>query len=170
MARELDMFEMVAVIAAKMPDELFTKPDDDWTPVAFMETPDGQVSMPLAPYMGTPADKEILTGLLLPAAITEMKASRIVMVLSVWVGKAETKEEIESEHFVPPSQQPGRLEKVMITEYTREGITRMSSALITRHEDAPPTLGEWDDDLSNAAQSEGRFVEPIVKALKAVRP
>lgn len=168
-ARELDMFEMVAVLAAKMPEEIFTKPDDDWTPVAFLETPDGQVTMPLAPYMGSPQEKDVLSGMLLPAAITEMKASRLVMVLSVWVGKAKSKEEFESEDFVPPSQQPERVEKVMIMEYTREGITRSTSALIIRHENAPPTLGEWEDDFENVDRTEGRFVGTIVKALKAVQ-
>jgi hypothetical protein len=169
MARELDTFEYVAMTASKMPDAVFTEPDDDWTPVAFLETKAGLTTVPLAPYMGSPREKDILADLLLPTLIRDSQATRVVMILSVWVGTAASQEEMDSPDWLPPSQQPDRTEKVLLIEYTRDGVGRQSSARIIRHDDSPPTLGEWEEPMGQL-RMEGRFVGPIVNALKQANP
>lgn len=168
-ARPLDLFEHVALQASRIP-ESFTKPDDDWTPVMFMQTDesDDLSIIPLEPYMGNDREKDILAEVLMPAAIKHLKATKVVMVLSVWAAEVASPEELEPIRYVPPSQRDNRREMVMIVEYTSDGVTRTASAEIERHEGAPPTLGDWDD-MDGAKLGDGRMITPIVKALKEVR-
>lgn len=170
-ARELDLFEFVAMQATRIPDELFTKPDDDWTPVMFMECKDGsRPIIPLEPYMGNEAEKEVLANVLMPSLIAHFEAIKVVMVLSCWTAQVASLEELEPIRYVRPSQRENREEVLLLTEYTRDGVSRFSMAPIIRHEDSPPTLGEWGEETAEGSSlgSEGRFVTPIIHALKQV--
>lgn len=164
-ASELSMFDTVAVIAQSMPKELFTQPDDDWTPIAFLQGKDEQVTFPLGEFMEDDRSKDILAHLILPGAIKHLKATSMVTVMSIWQSK--TSAESLATEYIPPSQCEDRTEHVMITEYTAEGVQRQAFAQILRHEDKPPTLDEWQQ-MDDAIGFSGRFVEPIVKALKEV--
>lgn len=166
-ARELDLFEFVAMSARMLPNTVFTEPDDDWTPVAFLDGPDGRTTMPLVQFMGDEVSKDILTQSILPSVIQQFRATTVVMVISTWVSKASSELLTDTGKYVPPSMQADREERVLIVEYTREGVTRQAWATIQRFPDKVPQLGEWDDE--GAVGVGGRFVDPIVKALKGVR-
>lgn len=167
---ELDLFGHVAMIAMSMPKDVFTEPDDDWTPIAFFECADGATAaMPLSPLMGGDIEKDVLAEVVLPAAIEHFKAKKLVLVLSVWTVENFTREEIESGNYTRPSEHPDRKEQLTLMEYSAAGVTRYSMASIIRHEDKPPTLGEWKE-LPEADTYEGRFVEPIVSAFKKSSP
>lgn len=165
---ELDMFESVCASATKIPED-FTDPEDDWAPHAFIEAGDGtQGIMPLAHLM-TDEMKDALATMILPAVVKMAKASRIVLVLSVWTSKLATDEfNHESGQYAgpPPSERPDRKEYVMVIEYTAEGVGRQAYAQILRDGVHPPTLADWED--SGAVGAGGRFVDPIVAALKEV--
>lgn len=168
-ARELDLFEFVAMQASQIPRELFTEPDDDWTPVMFMECKDGERTiLPLEQFMTDDNTKSILANLIMPAAIDHFQATKVVLVLSVWTAEVASPEELEPIRYVPPSQRENREEALLLLEYTRDGVTRQSMAPITRHEDTPPTLEDWDDLDEAPTGYEGRFIQPIIDALRQV--
>lgn len=165
---ELDLYDHVAWTAASMPEKLFTEPDDDWTPVLFMEDADGQrMTVPIEQFMANDQMKDQLANHIIPFVIGKFSAKVAVMVLSVWRG-SPIPLGVDPDDRPRPSEDVNRSEAVMIIEYTSAGVTRSSMAQIIRHEDAPPTLGEWQDDFGQS--SDGRFVGPIVKAMKKVRP
>jgi hypothetical protein len=165
---QLDLFDQVATLARKMPESLFTDPDDDWTPVAFLEGPQGIAQMPLEPFMEDDQTKDILADTILPQLITETKTTRVIMVLSVWTSATSASLLHETGKYVPPSQHDDRREAVYLIEYTRDGVQRQTHADIIRHETKPPSLGEWSQ-IEKVTSFEGRFVGPIVAALKRVR-
>lgn len=167
---ELSLYDSVAIIAGKMSEEVFTEPDDDWAPIAFVEDKDGdRMTLPLGEWMGDDRMKDVLTNLILPGAIKHVKAQKVVMILSIWQSETSAQLLRDTDEYIPPSECDDRTEHVMVTEYTREGVTRQAFAQIQRHEESPPTLDEWRE-LPDAAGYTGRFIEPIVKALKEVRP
>lgn len=168
MKAQLDLFEYVATSAQKMPDSVFTEPDDDWTPVMFLEGKQGTTVIPLHEYMNDDLSKNLLADVLLPMAIADFKATTAVMVVSTWISKTSSDLLNETGEYIRPSQQPDREELVYIMEFTREGVQRQAHAEILRSETEVPRLGEWVD-VTNVESVEGRFAPPIVKALKGVR-
>lgn len=166
---ELDLFDQVAITAASLPKAVFTKPDDDWVPIAFLEGPEGQATFPIADFMDNDRSKDLLAEFILPQAISKFRAHTVVMVLSAWQGRNIPKG-VDWQDRPRPSEDPERKEILILVEYKREGVTRHTVADIIRHEDSPPTLGEWDnwgDDAKLGA--DGRFVGPIVAAMKRVK-
>lgn len=163
---ELSLFDSTAVIAANMPKELFTEPDDDWAPIAFVEGEE-TVTFPMGEFMGDDRAKDILAHLLLPGLIKHSKAKTLVMIMSIWQSETSVKSLAKGGTYIPPSQCDDRTEHVMISEYTAEGVKRQAFAQIQRHEGKPPTLGEWQQ-MNEATGYSGRFVEPLIKALKEV--
>ena len=168
MAETLGLFDSVAVTARSMTTEHFTDPDDDWEPILFVEGKTGTGMTPLGQFMRNDGSKDMLAEVVIPAVVEQFQATTVVMVLSTWTASVASKEELEPIRYVPPSQRPDRREQLLIIEYTREGVTRQAFAEIIRHENSPPTLGDWDEQIMDKAVLEGRFVEPIVKAMKAV--
>lgn len=167
MPEELSLFDSVSITARKLAAEHFTDPDDDWEPILFVEGKDGSGITPLGQFMRDDRHKELLANVVIPAVIEQFQATTIVMVLSTWTASVASKEELEPIRYVPPSQRPNRREQLLIIEYTREGVTRQAFAEIIRHEDSPPTLDEWTA-VEGETAFEGRFIGPIVKAMKAV--
>lgn len=168
-ARELDLFEFVSVQARTIPEQVFTKPDDDWTPVMFLEDKNGQFEIfPLEPFMGDDASKHFCTDVLMPAAIMSVAARKVVIVLSAWTASVWCKEELEPIRYIPPSQREDREEVLLVIEYSKSGVERTAIAPIIRHEDSTPELGDWWEGMDSPTGFEGNFVKPIVGALKAV--
>ena len=166
---ELNLFQHVAMIASTEMPGFFTEPEDDWEPIAFLELEEGNAipALPMGMYMQSVQGKELLARMILPMAIDHFGAKRIVLLLSVWMAQGYSKEEIESGEYMAPSKHPERTEHIQLLELTADGVQRHSMAQIIRHEDSPPTLGEWDD-LEELENFEGRFIDPLVAALKEV--
>ena len=165
---ELDLFDWVAMTAAQMPTEVFTKPDDDWVPIAFLMGPDGQATFPIAEFMDNDRTKDLLAEFILPQVIKKFRAHTLVMVMSAWQGRTIPKG-VDWQDRPRPSEDPERTEILMLIEYKAEGVTRQTVANIIRHEDSPPTLGEWDDWGGATLGSDGRFIGPIVNAMQDVK-
>lgn len=164
----LDLFQSTALMVSKMPEDLFTEPDDDWEPMLLMETEDEEMGMaPLGPLMTDEMHKDVLANYVLPEAIRAFRPRVIIMVMSTWTSLIAS-EHMGTDKHIPPSKQPDRSERLLLLEFTREGIGRQGWAQIVRHEDKPPTLGEWDDFPADAFG--GRFVDPILAAMKALGP
>jgi hypothetical protein len=161
----LDLFDHVAVTAERMAKDTFTEPDDDWTPIVFLEDATGTwAMMPIEEFMQNDRTKDMLVELIIPETIKRFEAKVVVMILSVWHSKIP--KGVDWQDRPMPSEDPNRSEALVLTEYTAEGVKRYSMAEIIRHEDSPPTLGEWEN--TDATDYEGRFVQPIVKAMQRV--
>lgn len=163
---ELDLFDHVAWSAAKMSEGLFTEPDDDWVPILFLEDTDGErMTMPIEQFMTDDRTKDMLAEYIIPSVIEKFQPKVVVMVLSIWRG-SPIPIGVDIDDRPRPSEDVNRTEGLMIIEYTAKGITRNTLAPIIRHKDSPPTLGEWEDFPTDG---DGRFVTPIVKAMKRVK-
>lgn len=170
--QELDLFDRIALTASLMPRQQFTKPDDDWSPMAFFEGAKGEGIIPLdqSNLMADDKGKDVLTEILLPNVIEEMRITRIVFILSVWMSPESNRELAESGEYIPPSQRADRREAVFMTEMRHGGVSRQSMAYIVRYADRPPELGEWEELGGGGTPIgyTGRFVDPIVAALRRV--
>jgi hypothetical protein len=177
MAHEISFFDGVALMAVSMSENVFTKPDDDWAPMMFLQgTHDGHPVSPIVPlhtFMHNDTQKDFLAEIVLPAVIKEFKADIVILLFSVWMAKEPEGAAGYMVHgqgeFIQPSARPDRIEAITLAEYTSAGVTRYASAQIIRHEDKPPTLDEWETHaIDSGANYTGRFVEPIVAAMKEV--
>lgn len=168
-ARELTLFETVSLTVRSISEE-FAEPDDDWEPMAFLEGEiegeTGVATMPLGYLMGDDDMKDRLANHILPFAIKEFSATKLIFVMSVWSSEKSVAS-MATGKYIPPSKCDDRTEHVLLMEYTAEGVTRQAWAQITRHEGKPPTLGEWEQKDGVSGFS-GRFVDPLVTALKEV--
>ena len=164
-----DMFELLLTIAsegAERVGEGFDDPDDDWAPMAMVSRADGTLlAVGIDPrFMANDGRKDMLAEEMLPAILREQEATAIVLLTSTWYVDQSRRD--AAEHgFRRPSQDPNRKEAV-----TLMGLSLTEQALwmadIERHEDAPPTLGEWRK-LPDKSVTEitGRFVIPVRQAL-----
>lgn len=164
MREELDLYQQIALRASEIP-KTFTDPGDDWAPFAFLQLRDEDAipTLPLGMFMESAGSKDVLAEIILPEAIKQLKAVRVILLLSVWTSKMAGAS-LATGQIVQPSECIDREEKVCIMEITADGVQRQAAAPIIRLADAPPKLGEWEDWPT--ASAEGRFVTPLVGALR----
>lgn len=174
-AREITFFESIALTAESMGRENFTEPDDDWVPIMFMlGEEDGKPISSMASighFMDSDHSKDMLATMVIPAMIRKFQAKTVVLLLNVWTAQEPMGGWFEHRQgeFIQPSQRPDRQEALTLAEYTRQGLTRYAQAKINRYEYKPPDLDEWVDlPLGEDGAIEGRFVEPIVKAMQSL--
>jgi len=128
----------------------FTQPDDDWDSIVYFQINDdegdvaiGNLKHVLSQHWGN-RDAIVLK---LAQEMSQRNAVRVALVLNFW-----TKPDDDSE--VAPEKHPDRGEALIILLADSEDAVEWK-ALIERHEDSPPTLGEWA--CSPAPRTGGRF-------------
>lgn len=170
LTRVESMYEMVERMAKDVGGD-FTEPDDDWFPVAHVLTKKGErfvLAIDLD-FMQNEATKGRLVKNLTDF-IRKKKVTHFTLVLSTWIVKADRKPGIDldtqAEEVGLPSQHPDREEMLLVTSFDADTFIT-GFALIERHDDAPPTLGEFERMPDDAMS--GRFIEPFRDALKAAR-
>jgi hypothetical protein len=125
--------------------ETFEEPDADWLPTMLVMTREETFNLVgIDPeFMASPTTKAILAEQVIPGVLREQNAIAAAFVSSAWMGTYDnTKMGIGDKHL-RPSQQPDRQEVVMLTLATALEAKSLTAPII-RHEDGPPTLGEWD--------------------------
>lgn len=163
----LERVRSVLIDGARQIGEDFTQPDDDWMPLWMVVEPQG-----LATMIFSDLDKyELMTAV---AIFAKLKGAIAVgFVSSVWALAAEGVGSSEELQKVMDRIQraggsledvPGREEQVMITTYSATKV-ELHRAVITRTDDAPPTLGEFEVMSSDDGQIDGAMVTPIQRAL-----
>ena len=154
--------------AVRAIEQDFDAPDDDFEAMIVMETKSEQLMIfPAGQLMNSETTKDLMAEVVLPGLIRKHKVSRVVAVLSAWcvqVGK-----EYDSDSSPRPSEHPDRYEVLLVTEMTAQGVGSDYWAYINRDPFLiePPSLGEFELQPETATH-EGRFVDPIVAALKEV--
>ena len=145
--------------SARQVGTFFTEPDDDWEPVALLETKEGEMVI-----VSLAMDKQLW-----PKAISEMVEQagivKVALVTSSWGLEFETPEEYEAymENDEPsPSKHPNGFEMLVLSIFDQERVEAWS-ARIQRHDDEPPTLDEWD---WGGTEPDGRMIEPIREAMR----
>lgn len=146
----------------------FTAPDDDFEPVLFLETETGVKILGLRPYFANETKKELFAAVL-PALIKKERPTRVALLVSAWAIEAN-KDYFQNDE-PRPSSHPDRIELVLVTEVTKEGITDNVVAYIGRDPLGlkPPTLGEEQDSFAQAEVFTGRFIDPILATMKEIR-
>jgi hypothetical protein len=142
--------------------ENFTKPDDDWAAVLFLETPTGTQIVAVDPaYLASEEAKERFALEVLPSFISEQRAYRVGMVVSAWFTSYELPAGMNME--LPPTlQTPGRKEVVSV-QVADLAHQELWWAQINRSSTAPPQLGEWEQ---LEADLMGRFAVSLRRAFR----
>lgn len=145
----LDVFaEGIKRIVEGIGDD-FTETDDDWMATLIIETDDGQrLAIGLSGDLFDGEFRKDILVMTMKHTLAGMKAMRYALVLSAWgiLGReGGTEEEIRATHQEWRGRfqdHPERIEMVVLQIVDREQEFGMT-AEIQRHEDKPPTLGEW---------------------------
>jgi hypothetical protein len=166
----------------------FEKHDDDFVPFFFIYADKyGLQPLQVPPgLMGGDRGKDALS-VAMAQMVSATKAETAAFVSSVWMvhqskEKAAATEE-QRQAFIKehgrepqtyeelgvsqPKYDPEHIEAVILSVMTAKGCVSFSTAQIYRHDDDPPHLGEWDE--SPAQKFTGRFVTPVVEALRKVK-
>lgn len=146
----------------------FEKPDDDFEPVVFLHGADKTAIFPCGPFMENETKKDLLAEIVLPKLIRELKIEEVVTVFSAWVVRRDPGEETDGPR---PSEDPNRVEVVLVNRITKDGVQEIVTAYQSRDPRGidPPTLSEFDyNEFSDRSEYEGLFVAPLIAALKEV--
>ena len=149
-----ELLEFVHTAAINMARQRFTSPEDDWVPMLFFRTPTGVMHVVAVPMIEGRKDD-------IAAAITVMlqmnKATEAVLLTSAWMVAHPAGTTGADE--LRPSQHPDRREVLVLCGVDQAtAITR--TAVIHRHDDRPPTLGDLDD-LAEGPGIAGRFIDAL---------
>ena len=141
--------------AVKSIGKLFTRPDDDWSPIMLLETKTGPVITALS---FDSADSKEAFAIALPSLLRKLGATLMALVVSAWtLYTTPIKYELQMAMGDGSIRDhPDRQEKVMVTFADHTGAESWG-ALITRSEHAPPELCEFTKMDMDDAKSTGRF-------------
>jgi len=146
----------------------FTDPNDDWVPVGhILDSEDrlGVIGIDTE-FFANDARKDDLVQEII-GLIQGLHAKAFGLITSAWSSKVPANFHPEREYdeeFVRPKDDPNRREMLTI-QVTSADEEEFWWAEIKRDGENPPTLGEWE----KTQESTGRFVEPILDALKIER-
>ena len=137
-------------------------PDEDWAPAAFIFGEDGELH--IVSTEGWTNDAEKLAYAQTVARMTVMyQATSVGLVGTVWmlvmIGEPDAV-------LVRPRDHPQRIETLMVLSMSAEDSVT-AFAVIERHDNAPPTLREWD--VSTGGELEGDISAPLQAALRKVK-
>lgn len=144
-------------------------PDDDVMPVMLWLGPYGMGIMPMLDMSDQEA-KDRLVGKMV-TALAVGRATEVVTITTSWMVSVETTPELRKGILdVMPSEHPDRVENVVITHVDEES-DGMTSAVITRFSDKPPTLGDWTcmDFGREPVRMGGRFGDAMHLGLDLVK-
>lgn len=170
MSPTFDQFAERVLLQARMVGRTFTKPDDDWAPVALIDTPRGIGVVAIdSDYFADYESKRALAELVLPTLVREHKARKLALVTSAWMSFLADRPEARdamTRGKLRPSQDPERIEVVWIIVMDAE-VKRAWSAPILRSRRKPPRLGPWTTHSDSADRVVGGpMVESVIQALR----
>lgn len=147
--------------------EHFEEADADWQPVMFAQLPDREIQIVgFDPsFLYSDASKDLMSDLI-AAYILKERLEAVGLILSAWVLEGEEAKESQDKQ-IPPRDHPKRKEQLLISATDADGIEYFHAPII-RDGKKPPRLGAWITE-ERASYMTGRFVEPIINALKEVR-
>jgi hypothetical protein len=131
-------------------------PGDDWMPVLLIEGRSERTIVGLGDLLSSEATKTFAAEHLMPALLRQAEAQMFGLVITAWLTKS-TEAELP---LLPPSQDPARVEAVVLTVADAQRH-EVWLAEIRRRSSAPPTLGHWERTTPVA----GLLVEPLLQAI-----
>jgi len=131
-------------------------PEDDWVPVLLVEGSRGRTIVGLSTLFSSEPAKAFAAQQLMPALLRLEEASGFALVFTAWMTTNEKAEPL----LLPPSQDPDRVEAVVVTiaDTTEHEVW---VAPIERHSDETPTLGPWE----RIPAVSGPLVDPLLRAI-----
>lgn len=149
-----------AKILVELAAEFFNRPSSVWRARTLLFTKSDTMVIDIPPEAFESDQTKDALALSLERLIGEERAHTVVMIQEAWVA-----DRADGSDLSPARDDPNRVESLTITvlrAYEHTG----SIAPILRKKDQPPRLGEWED--SGSSEMDGRFVDPLVAALRAV--
>lgn len=137
-------------------------PDDDWEPIAFLLHDDESRSLLPLVYEND-EQKDLWANALLPALVVGTRPKIVSMVQTAWFVEAPPDAILEG--TVRPRDDPNRKEGVVVT-CVASNDEQVWQAMIERREGKPPKLGEWMLIGGPNAETMGRFIDPLRRALR----
>lgn len=144
--------------------------ESDPFPIALFETPRESLMVAgLDPNFMASTDRKDALAQVLAKLVKDRRARKIATQFASWYAEAEEgteRADLERDDFVPPSQRPDRIEICALTVYDEERVETWW-AKIERSPDGAK-LRPWNEHLDGKPilEMEGRFIEPIVEALR----
>ena len=146
----------------------FTDPDDDWTPIWLIVTPDGSGTIITGNLHKHDMARRVgaLARRFGAVALGHLHSSWMVSVEDV----SDERMKIIGSGRVAVSDQPERREIILLAVYTA-GTAKQLVAPIIRHVDRPPELGPFESplpDIPDDVTYSGAMVDPLQEALVKV--
>lgn len=142
--------------------ENFTRPDDDWATVLFVESRRGIEVVAISPeYLASDEAKQRLALEVIPSYVGERRGYRVALVASSWF----TSYALPAGHGLqlpPLLAEPGRHEVVTV-QVADIGHQELWFAKIERFKVVPPQLGEWQRFEGDLV---GRFAVSLRRAFR----
>lgn len=180
-----DFNDQIRHMVRDLGERTFTKPDDDWQPVAFGAK--GRELFPIAidpRHFADDAGKDQLIAQLRDITI-QLQFEQLALLNNMWFKaiKRDRSELAVPAHeattyaelgVTPPSQDPTSLEALLLLTFSATEM-EASIAFIERSSDKPPVLTPWSSeydghpligDTPNSLQMGGRFPQPLFDAMK----
>jgi hypothetical protein len=161
-----EMFERVTGAVAAVCAG-FTRPQDDFNAMLFLDTPTGSALCPM--LFSNPAEKAVVFGKMVPTVIKRSRATIAATLISAWcvrLSPAESKAVMKGAQVAPPSQHPDRQEVLTLMVFTCNSL-RSWTASIQRTAGQPPTLGAWVEQPTDV-ETRGLIADSIQGALRSV--
>lgn len=129
---------------SSMPERVMTSPQDDWQPVMFMQDDEGEITqypMPWGLLDGSDSGLEMLSGLL-TMVVTMERPERFAILTNGWrvPGMSEA-EKMEWPNDL--AKHPRAEERLWLRVADPNGDEHWTTRIL-RHEQTPPSLGEWE--------------------------
>lgn len=148
--------------------EEFESPDDDWMSVMHIQSDKELTIVGFDPaFLQSDKTKDNMVAAM-RKVIKDFRGEKVSIINSAWMSIRENDSEFHPEvkPDVMPVDDPERKEVVMIVAVSPDEKAISSHAEIIRDGTNPPKLSEWK---SMGAEIHGRFVEPVLDALKYVK-
>lgn len=135
----------------------FTQPDDDWQPVMFLDSDEGEQGQRtiagFAPEFFEDADSKNQLVQAMIKLIEDQKAFRYGLLMTAWLLKVKKGE-------APPDEitdHPDRDEVLILFVGDSDGETHYT-ALVLRDGEQPPGLAPWESPFEGCGEMVGRLV------------
>ena len=162
-----DLIEHAQRVSRKAVEDL-TEPQEDILPVMVCSGPHGISVMLLSEMGGDDASKDQLA-LWMTATLVVTRAAAAVTVTTAWMTKMSLDDPdvdlLAGTIKEPVSERSDRVEGVALVCCSRDTEVLITAPL-TRHEDRPPTLGDWIRLGDGNGMTGGRFGEAMYRGLK----
>lgn len=148
-----DILKLAKGMAATVGEKF--EPQEDWLPMLFVKNDEGVGIVGLAVDGG----EEI--ALAIAQIGHRMRPQALALIHTAWMVVRTEEQQALFGRIMSPSEDPDRIETLCISAALPGEPVLLAWSPITRHADAPPSIGEWNEGPDEG----GRLAEAMADAL-----